>query len=144
MTALETLFAAIDALRAAEDRGSTHWQGCEAVHPRCAVYLAADAARPMAARADAADRYARAALAYFEPPLPWDADEADAFDRAATEYKDAWYAYRARKAQEVARIAAEDAARIATRRLGEAFGNATVTQPGPADNPSGAGNLAPE
>lgn len=33
---------------------------------------------------------------------------------------------------------AEDTARIATRRLGEAFGNATVAQPGPADNPSGA------
>ena len=32
----------------------------------------------------------------------------------------------------------EDTARIATRRLGDAFSAATVTQPGPADNPSGA------
>ena len=45
MTPLESLFAAIDALRETEDRGTTHWQGCEAVHPRCAVYRAADAAR---------------------------------------------------------------------------------------------------
>jgi integrase len=39
---------------------------------------------------------------------------------------------------------AEDTARIATRRLGEAFGNATVTQPGSADNPSGASDPTAE
>ena len=46
MSALETLLAAIDAMRATCDRGSTHWDGCEAEHPRCAVYRAAEALRP--------------------------------------------------------------------------------------------------
>lgn len=45
MTALETLLAAIDAMRAACDRGSTCYEGCEAEHPRCAVYRAAEAVK---------------------------------------------------------------------------------------------------
>lgn len=45
MTALEALLSAIDAMRAACDRGSTCYEGCEAEHPRCAVYRAAEALR---------------------------------------------------------------------------------------------------
>ena len=45
MTALESLLSAIDAMAAACDRGSTHWDGCEAEHPRCKVYRAAEAVK---------------------------------------------------------------------------------------------------
>ena len=46
MNALDRLLAAIDAMAPLDDsdRG-THYVGCEAVHPRCAVYRAADAVR---------------------------------------------------------------------------------------------------
>lgn len=87
MTPLESLFATIDALRAAEDRGSTHWRGCEVVHPRCAVYLAADAARPMAARADAAERLAKAA--------DWILDGPNAYHGSVVEMNEALAAWRA-------------------------------------------------
>ena len=55
MSALETLLAAIDTMRAACDAGTTHYDGCEALHPRCAVYRAADAVKADP-RADAAER----------------------------------------------------------------------------------------
>lgn len=45
MTALESLLAAIDAMAAVEDRGTTHYEGCEAEHPRCKVYRAAEAVK---------------------------------------------------------------------------------------------------
>lgn len=37
--------AAVDEMAARSDRGTTHWHGCEAEHPRCKVYAASAAAR---------------------------------------------------------------------------------------------------